>query len=85
MSVRSFGEAQQGNVSTVMPLRHQRHATTAGCVVAATPEPEPAQLYDLTALAFRLHKLALHGWCVACGQDWPCPQVRLAYRIREGF
>jgi uncharacterized protein YbaR (Trm112 family) len=19
------------------------------------------------------------------GQDWPCPQVRLAYRIREGF
>jgi hypothetical protein len=83
MGDRVLGEAQEGNGSTVIASRHQQHVTTAGCVAAATPEP--IQLYGLTVLAFLLHKPELGDWCVACGQDWPCPQVCLAYRIREGF
>lgn len=47
--------------------------------------PEPAQLYHLIVLAFLLHVPTLEGWCVTCGHDWPCQQVRLAYRLREGF
>jgi hypothetical protein len=25
------------------------------------------------------------GPCSHCDLEWPCPQVRLAYRLREGF
>jgi hypothetical protein len=80
MGVRLLDEAQH---STIMPVRHQPQPTITGPVVAAAPEP--AQLYNLTVLTFLLHTPELHGWCVSCGQGWPCPQVCLAYRIREGF
>jgi hypothetical protein len=83
MGDRVLGEAQKDKVSKIIPLRYQQHVTTAGCAVAVTPEP--AQLYGLTVLAFLLHTPELHGWCMSCGQDWPCPQVCLAYRIREWF
>jgi hypothetical protein len=43
MGDRILGEVQQGNVSTVIPLRHQQHVTTADRVVTAPPEP--VQLY----------------------------------------
>ncbi len=80
MGGRTLDEAQQSNIISV---QHQRHPTVAGCAVAATPEP--TQLYGLTVLAFLLYQPELHGWCVSCGQHWPCPQVCLAYRFREGF
>ncbi len=48
--------------------------------------PEPAALYALIVLAFVLHTpITNDGTCGQCGQAWPCPQVRLAYRLREGF
>lgn len=52
---------------------------------------EPAQLYGLACLAFVLHlpepDTPVRGIssCVQCGQHWPCPHLRLAYRIREAF
>jgi hypothetical protein len=48
--------------------------------------PEPAQLYSLAILALALHRpLADDGPCGQCSHAWPCEQVRLAYRLREGF
>lgn len=48
--------------------------------------PEPAALYALIVLAFMLHQPTAAGSaCGQCGAQWPCPQVRLAYRLREGF
>ncbi len=51
--------------------------------------PEPAQLYYLTAWAFLRHVPAVEPdreqRCGCCAQRWPCPQVRLAFRLREGF
>jgi hypothetical protein len=78
MGVRLHDEVQPGNV---IPLRPNRFITLA---VAATT-PEPAQLYDLIVLAYLLHVPEPDGWCQTCGHDWPCQQVRLAYRLREGF
>jgi hypothetical protein len=43
-------------------------------------------LYSLIVLALVLHApVACDGICGQCGLDWPCPQMRLAYRLREGF
>lgn len=48
--------------------------------------PEPAKLYCLIGLAFVLHVPAQVGdQCERCGTTWPCDQVRLAFRLREGF
>ncbi|MGH3630917.1 MAG: hypothetical protein ACRDRL_26170 [Sciscionella sp.] len=50
--------------------------------------PEPAQLYSLIVLALVLHTpvpLLGREVCGQCGQDWPCEQSRLAWRLREGF
>jgi hypothetical protein len=48
--------------------------------------PEPAKLYCLITLAFLLHVPITAGdICGQCGTVWPCPQVRLAFRLREGF
>lgn len=52
---------------------------------ATAEAPEPAQLYQLTVLVFVLHIPAVEGQCETCGQHWPCEQVRLAFRLREGF
>jgi hypothetical protein len=44
---------------------------------------EPACLY---ALALTLHAPMTDGSISGqCAEDWPCEQVRLAYRLREGF
>jgi hypothetical protein len=48
--------------------------------------PEPAALYSLIVLALVLHTpISASGLCRQCSLEWPCPQVRLAYRLREGF
>lgn len=55
--------------------------------------PEPAKLYCLIGLTFLLHdpvpafESAQPGDCICgqCGLSWPCPQVLLAFRLREGF
>ncbi|MCP3797978.1 hypothetical protein NLX83_01775 [Allokutzneria sp. A3M-2-11 16] len=47
---------------------------------------EPDQLYGLIALALVLHYPGKRsGLCMRCGVTWPCEQVRLAFRLREGF
>jgi hypothetical protein len=83
-----------GMVTTVLtqaiPCQSDEHdvAAAAGEPLSAT---EPAQLYGLACLAFVLHLPesdrpgAGISSCVQCGQDWPCPHLRLAYRIREAF
>jgi len=48
--------------------------------------PQPVALYSLIVLALVLHApVTYDGICGQCGQDWPCPQMRLACRLREGF
>jgi hypothetical protein len=48
--------------------------------------PEPVALYSLIVLALVLHVPVIgDGICGQCGLEWPCPQMRLAYRLREGF
>jgi hypothetical protein len=80
MGVRILGEAQQGNI---ISGQHKQHLIATGHAVAATPEP--TQLYGLTILSFLLHKPEVGGWHVSCRQDWPCPQVCLAFLVRDGF
>ena len=47
--------------------------------------PEPSQLYRLIVSALLLHTPVPGVHCGSCSQPWPCEQVRLAYRLREGF
>jgi hypothetical protein len=47
--------------------------------------PEPSQLYRLIVSALLLHTPVPSVHCSSCSQPWPCEQVRLAYRLREGF
>ncbi len=48
--------------------------------------PEPVALYSLIVLTLVLHTpVKDDGLCRQCSLEWPCPQVRLAYRLREGF
>lgn len=48
--------------------------------------PEPAQLYRLIALTLTVHApLPPSALCERCAHPWPCPQVTLAWRLREGF
>lgn len=58
--------------------------TKDGRAIAGPLMPEPAQLYGLICLAFVRH-VPLSERCVQCHAPWPCEQVRLAYRLREGF
>lgn len=60
--------------------------------VRSRPSPvEPVALYELLTGTFRTHVAnepvtagtALS--CSACAQPWPCPRLRLAFRLREGF
>lgn len=52
---------------------------------ADAPTPEPATLYGLILLAFLLHAPDTRTRCKTCNRRWPCPQVGLAFRLREGF
>lgn len=48
--------------------------------------PEPAALYALIVLALAIHQpTAGSDTCGECADVWPCPQVRLAFRLREAF
>jgi hypothetical protein len=67
-------------IGDVVPLR-----STRTVAVDATPPPEPVRLYHLITLAFLVHAPLPDQSCSSCGAAWPCPQVRLAYRLREGF
>ena len=66
-------------------------------VLAVTPRPSagerravprPVMLCELICLALLLHRpgeAIAEALCAQCGEAWPCPQVRLAFRLREGF
>ena len=73
-----------------MAVRIQADADTTGdhpvTSVERAGDPEPRALYELIRLTFVQHgPAASTGRCAACGTDWPCPTVRLAYRLREAF
>jgi hypothetical protein len=68
------------------PLRHEGSDGLAGSAEAALPEP--ASLYCLIVIALFLHKPdADHEprRCRQCRQQWPCRQLQLACRLRDGF
>jgi hypothetical protein len=71
-------------LAPVIPLRYWRKNRLTP---PSEPRlPEPAALYSLIALALVLHAPVTNGSvCGQCAADWPCSQVRLAYRLREGF
>jgi hypothetical protein len=71
-------------LANVIPLKSYQKNRLA---LAVEPQlPEPAALYALIVLAFLLHQpTAEVGTCGQCGEQWPCEQVRLAYRLREAF
>jgi hypothetical protein len=48
--------------------------------------PEPAPLYCLVVLTLASH-VPYPGStnCIRCNVPWPCDQILLAYRLREGF
>jgi hypothetical protein len=55
-------------------------------LIVEVADPEPRALYELIRLTFVQHGPAgTTGGCAACGADWPCAPVRLAFRLREGF
>ena len=71
-------------LADVIPLKPYQNSRL---VLAAGPQlPEPARLYALVVLAFVLHQPTnCQNACKQCTETWPCPQVRLAYRLREAF
>jgi hypothetical protein len=79
MGVRLLDEVPPNNV---IPLPRKR----SGGFTATEVTPEPAQLYHLIVLTFLLHvPSARSEKCACCDRNWPCEQVRLAFRLREGF
>jgi hypothetical protein len=78
--------------SNVIPLHSQDDAAglqatpLTESVRIDTSLPEPTRLYGLVVLAFLLHTPSRFiRRCVRCGTAWPCDQLRLAFRIREGL
>ncbi|MGV9368022.1 hypothetical protein [Amycolatopsis sp. NPDC003731] len=59
-------------------------ATAAPAVLASL---EPLQLYALLHVYLVVHRPSqLHvGRCAMCRVPWPCPRVRQAARLRDGF
>ena len=50
--------------------------------------PEPQALYSLICLKLLLHRNEVGeaaGSCRQCKEIWPCEEVLLAFRLREGF
>jgi hypothetical protein len=73
-----------------MAVRIQPNAeATDGQPITSTTlvaDPEPHALYQLIRQTFVQHTMtAPTPCCTACGADWPCAPVRLAFRLREGF
>jgi hypothetical protein len=68
--------------SNVIPMRSKRR----GGLTTTDITPEPGQLYHLIVLTFLLHVPSVRSEeCACCDRNWPCEQVRLAFRLREGF
>jgi hypothetical protein len=73
------------------PSAERRQSVSARCSnrltsAAAARSPEPVQLYRLVVQTFVIHHDGEDdGQCPACGQVWPCDEVRQAFRLREGF
>jgi hypothetical protein len=65
----------------------------SGSLRSATAAPgapaslEPLQLYALRHVYLVVHRPSqLHiGRCAMCRVPWPCPKVRQAVRLRDGF
>jgi hypothetical protein len=71
-------------LAPVIPLKSWRKNRLTQATEPRVPEPAP--LYSLIALALVLHIPVTQGSvCGQCADNWPCSQVRLAYRLREGF
>jgi hypothetical protein len=79
MSLRLISCPQTANV---LPLRPPTNTAEPQLEVQS---PEPERLYHLIVLALLLHQPATDWTCQSCKQLWPCEQVRLACRLREGF
>lgn len=78
MSLRLISSPQASNVE-LLPQGPGRDE------LSDDQSPEPNQLYRLIVSALLLHTPVPSIHCSNCGQSWPCEQVRLAYRLREGF
>lgn len=71
-------------VARVIPLRRYRKERPAPIVLPGIPEP--VELYCLMWLTFVLHiPYKAANICIQCHTQWPCEEVRLAFRLREGF
>ncbi|MGH3624840.1 MAG: hypothetical protein ACRDQ5_24130 [Sciscionella sp.] len=69
-------------IQTSADATHEQPTTGTTLV----PDPEPHALYELIRLTFVQHgPAASTNCCAACGTEWPCPTVRLAFRLREAF
>lgn len=74
-------------MSALVPTtRLQRYQQNRLELPAGPRQPEPVLLYSLVVLTLASHvpypKTAV---CLHCNVAWPCPEARLAYRLREGF
>lgn len=86
MGLRLLDYPPQPN--NVIPLRAKDivHDDRVGLDPGSAPPPEPVQLYHLIVLTFLLHvPTCSPEVCACCDRAWPCSQVRLAFRLREGF
>jgi hypothetical protein len=69
-------------LAEVIPLRRDAELVERPQVAM----PEPVRLYGLVCLALLLHVPDGRTFrCCRCGESWPCDQVRLAWRLREGW
>lgn len=69
-------------LAEVIPLRRDVELVERSRVAM----PDPVRLYGLVCLALLLHVPARRTCrCCQCDESWPCDQVRLAYRLREGW
>jgi hypothetical protein len=71
-------------LAQVIPLKAYQKNRLA---VTSEPRlPEPRQLYALVVLTLASHvPYPKSHICLQCQVPWPCAEVRLAYRLREGF
>ncbi len=82
--------AQLATERQPLPVPRAWHRGRNALAPRAEPRvPAPAQLYSLTTRTFLLHvpdaEHSSAARCSCCSQCWPCPQVRLAFRLREAF
>jgi hypothetical protein len=70
-------------IAPVIPLHGKEKRVDAALEPAP---PEPAGLYCRVVIALFLHVPHEYcGLCVACGDEWPCEQVKRACFLIEAF